>query len=87
MVKILIVPLPHARTSLQAQVHDKLGWVDPLLGPDSTHPYIYMCEITKNNSLSLPLRLRRLALIVFQQAAQPLPTSHLFLLSRDCLSW
>jgi hypothetical protein len=33
-------PLPHARTSLQAQVHDKSGSVDPLLGPDSTHPYI-----------------------------------------------
>src|SRR5499427_9363039 len=28
----------------------------------------------------------RLALIVFQQAAQPLPTPHLFLLSADCLS-
>jgi hypothetical protein len=39
MVKILIVPAPHARTSLQAQVHDKSGSVDPLLGPDSTHPY------------------------------------------------
>src|SRR6516225_12142660 len=29
----------------------------------------------------------RLTLIVFQQAAQPLPTSHLFLFSTDCLSW
>jgi len=35
-------PLPDARTSLQAQVHDKSGSVDPLLGPDSTHPYIYV---------------------------------------------
>src|SRR5271166_3533828 len=25
-------PLPHARTSLQSQVHDKSGSVDPLLG-------------------------------------------------------
>src|ERR1035441_2809011 len=28
----------------------------------------------------------RLALIVFQQAAQPLPAPHLFLFSTDCLS-
>jgi hypothetical protein len=35
-------PLPHARTSLQAQVHDKSGSADPLLGPDCTHPYIYV---------------------------------------------
>jgi hypothetical protein len=35
-------PLPHARTSLQAHVHDKSGSADPLLGPDCTHPYIYV---------------------------------------------
>src|SRR6516164_3722790 len=29
----------------------------------------------------------RLTLIVFQQAAQPLPTPHLFLFSTDCVSW
>ncbi len=33
-------PLPHARTSLQAQANDKSGPVDPLLGPDCKHPYI-----------------------------------------------
>jgi hypothetical protein len=35
-------PLPYARTSLQAQVHDKSGALDPLLGPVCTHPYIYV---------------------------------------------
>jgi CRP-like cAMP-binding protein len=35
-------PLPHARTSLQSQVHDKSRSVDPLLGLDCTHPYIYV---------------------------------------------
>jgi hypothetical protein len=50
-------PLPHARTSLQAQVNDKSGSVDPFLGPDRTHPYI--CEIATHDTLSLPLRLRR----------------------------
>jgi hypothetical protein len=35
-------PLPHARTSLQTQVHDKSGSVDPLLGPDRKHPYLYV---------------------------------------------
>ena len=35
-------PLPRARTSLQAQVHDKSGSVDPLLGSDCTRPYIYV---------------------------------------------
>jgi len=34
-------PLPHARTSLRAQFHDKSGSVDPLLGPDGKHPFIY----------------------------------------------
>jgi Integrase core domain len=33
-------PLPYARTSLQAQVHDKSGSLDPFLGPGCTHPYI-----------------------------------------------
>jgi hypothetical protein len=42
MVKKLVVPLPYARTSLQAQVHDKSGALDPLLGPVCTHPYIYV---------------------------------------------
>jgi hypothetical protein len=44
-------PLPHARTSLQAQINDKSGSVDPFLGPDCTHPYI--CEIaTHEGSMS-----------------------------------
>jgi hypothetical protein len=34
--------LPHARTSLRAQAHDKSGSVDPLLGPDRKHPYTYV---------------------------------------------
>ena len=34
--------LPYARTSLQAQVHDRSGALDPLLGPVCTHPYIYV---------------------------------------------
>jgi hypothetical protein len=32
-------PLAYARTSLQAQVNDKSGSVDPLLGPVRTHPF------------------------------------------------
>jgi hypothetical protein len=35
-------PLLHARTSLRAQVYDKSGSVDPLLGPDRKHPHIYV---------------------------------------------
>jgi hypothetical protein len=42
MVKILVVPAAHARTSLQTQVHDKSGSVDPLLRPDRKHRYIYV---------------------------------------------
>ena len=37
---------------------------------------LYICEIARHDSLSLPLRLRRLALVVLQQTAQPLPTPH-----------
>src|SRR5260370_14381622 len=33
-------------------------------------------EIARHDSLSLPLRLRRLSLVVLQQTAQPLPTPH-----------
>jgi hypothetical protein len=54
-------PLPYARTSLQAQVHDKSGALDPLLGSVCTHP---VCEIATHDPLSLPLRLRRLPLVV-----------------------
>ena len=39
-------PLPYARTSLQAQVHDKAGALDPLLGPVCTHP---VCEIATHD--------------------------------------
>jgi len=46
-------PLPYARTSLQAQVHDKSGALDPLLGSVCTHP---VCEIATHDPLSLPLR-------------------------------
>jgi hypothetical protein len=35
-------PLPHARTSLRAQVHDKSGSVNPWLGPDRKHPFVYV---------------------------------------------
>jgi hypothetical protein len=58
---------------LQAQVHDKSGSVDPLLGADRKHPYIYG---RLPDSLSLLLRLCRLSLVVLQQTAQPLPTPH-----------
>jgi hypothetical protein len=64
-----LCPLPHARTSLQAQVNDKSGSLDPLLGPDCTHPYIYICEIATHDTLSPPPRLRGLALVVLQQTA------------------
>jgi hypothetical protein len=52
-------PLPYARTSLQAQVHDKSGALDPLLGSVCTYP---VCEIATHDPLSLPLR--RLPLVV-----------------------
>src|SRR4029077_11633718 len=61
-------------TSLQSQVHDKSGSLGPFLGPDCKHPYIY--KIATRDSLSRPLRLRRLSLVVLQQTAQPLPTPH-----------
>jgi hypothetical protein len=67
-------PLPHPLTSLQAQVHDKSGSVDPLFGPDRKTSYI--SAIARDDSLSLPLRLHRLSLVVLQQTAQPLPTPH-----------
>ena len=54
-------PLPYARTSLQAQAHDKSGPLDPLLGSVCTNP---VCEIATHDPLSLPLRLRRLPLVV-----------------------
>ena len=50
---------------LQAQVHDKSGALDPLLEPVCTHP---VCEIATHDPLSLPLRLRRLPLVVLQEA-------------------
>ena len=80
-VKKLVAPALHPRTSLQAQVHDKSGSADPLLGPDCTHP-IY--EIAAHDPLSLPLRLRRLPLVVLQQTAQPLPTPHRWLSISCC---
>jgi hypothetical protein len=45
-------PLPHARTSLQAQANDKSGSADPLLGPDCTHPYIYV-RLARSTSADL----------------------------------
>ena len=77
MVKIFVGPAA-ARMNLTAST-GSCGSVDPLLEPDRTHPYIYniyMCEIVRHDSLSLPLRLRRLWLVVLQQAAQPLPALH-----------
>jgi serine/threonine protein kinase len=68
-------PLPHARTSLQAQVHDKSGVGRPFAWA-RLHASLYICEIAKHDPLSLPLRLRRLPLVVLQQTAQPLPTPH-----------
>jgi len=75
-------PLAYARTSLQAQVRDKSGSLAPFLGLGCT-----MCEIATHDQLTLPLRLRRIPLVVLQQAAQPLPASHgsLFLPSGLCL--
>ena len=52
-------PLPYAQASLQAQVHDKSGALDPLLGSVCTNP---VCEIATHDPLSL--RLRRLPLVV-----------------------
>jgi hypothetical protein len=46
------------------------------LGQTARILYIYICEIAKHDPLSLPLRLRRLPLVVLQQTAQPLPTPH-----------
>jgi len=47
-------PLAHARTSLQSQVHDKSGSVDPSVGRDSTHLYIYMWDVRLPNMTRCP---------------------------------
>jgi len=43
----LVASLPHARTSLQAQVHDKSGWVELFLG--QTARMLYICEIARRS--------------------------------------
>jgi hypothetical protein len=63
-------PLPYVRTSLQAQVHDKSGALDRLLASVCTHP---VCEIATHDPLSIPLRLRRLPLVV-RASGRPLQT-------------
>jgi hypothetical protein len=68
-------PPPHARTSLQAQVHDKQALQTLCLG-QTPRILIYICEIARHDPLSLPLRLRRRLLVVLQQTAQPLLTAH-----------
>jgi hypothetical protein len=63
MVKILVVPATPRTNLTSSEVNDKSGSVDPFLGPDCTQS-LYICEIATHDSLSLPLRLRRLSLVV-----------------------
>ena len=47
-----------------------------MLGPPHASFIYVRCEIATRDPLSLPPRLRGLALVVLQQTAQPLPTPH-----------
>src|SRR6516225_9901958 len=75
-VKIFALPAAPRTNLTSSAIHDNSGPVDPLLGPDCTHPYIYIYARLPRDPLSLPLRLRRLPLVVLKQAAQSFPAPH-----------
>ena len=50
-VKIFALPAAPRTNLTSSAIHDNSGPVDPLLGPDCTHPYIYIymrdCRVTR----------------------------------------
>src|SRR5208283_2453389 len=81
-------PLPYTRASLQALVHDKSGSVDPLLGPDCTHPSIYArfphMSAVPTSTPTPPLSRRTSAGRPAAPDTAPLPFYFLLLPSPEC---